>query len=139
MAKSKKATKVEDTLPLFTETTTAPAVAEKEKSVTLIKEVGEGTVGIELDETNQYTDMFVQYFSSLRESPVNKNTIYGESLQHLVAQLEFLARMAGTLGFVDKTLGAEMSPEDTKLYSNIEQSVEIVTDTIIEKFKPIPR
>lgn len=138
MAKSRKS-KVDDTPSLFTETAVATAATAEPKPVTLIKEAGEGTVGIELDETNQYTDMFVEYFSSLREHSVDKNKIYGESLEHLVAQLEFLARMAGTLGFVDKSLGAEMSPEDTKLYRNIEQSVQTVTETIVEKFKPIPR
>lgn len=121
------------------ETVSEAPVAVEEKSVTLIKEVGEGTIGVELDHSNEHTSMFVDYFSSLRDHSVDRSKIYGESLEHLVAQLEFLARMAGTLGFVDKTLGAEMNPEDSKLYANIEKSVVTVAEVIVEKFRPIPR
>jgi hypothetical protein len=118
---------------------TETPVQEETTSVTLIKEVGEGTIGVELDDSNQHTPMFVDYFSSLRDHSVDRSKIYGESLEHLVAQLEFLARMAGTLGFVDKTLGAEMNPADSKLYQNIEESVVTLTEVIVEKFRPIPR
>jgi hypothetical protein len=121
------------------ESNTETPAQEPSTSVTLIPEAGEGTIGVQLDETNEHTNMFLVYFSSLRESPVNRDAIYGETLERLIAQLEFVARMAGTLGFVDKSLGAEMSPEDTKLYSNIEQSVQIISDVIVEKFRPRPR
>jgi hypothetical protein len=129
MAKSKKS-KSENS---------AIAVAEKEKSVTLIKEAGEGTLGVELDKTDEHTCMFVNYFSSLREGPVDRDAIYGETLKHLLAQYEFISRMSGTLGFVADSLEGQMSAEDLKLYNHIEQSVRIISDVILEKFSPKPR
>ena len=119
--------------------TETPVEATEDTSVTLIKEAGEGTIGVQLDETNEHTDMFLAYFSALREGPVNRDAIYGESLERFVAQLVFVARMAGTLDFVKNSLGAQMSESDAKLLNHVEQSVEIISDVIVEKFRPRPR
>jgi hypothetical protein len=116
---------------------TAPA--SDRKTVTIFKGSDGDAVEFQLDETNEDTDMLVKYFSSLREAEINKNDIYGETLKNLVAQLVFLCRMSGAMGVLHQTLGETMSSQDIMLYRNVDRSSETIAETIIEKFKPIPR
>jgi len=93
-------------------------------------------IGIHLSDTDENTKMLMQHFSDLRTNPVSKGTIYPESLDNLIIQLEFLARLAGALDFVKKTLEANMPAGDVQLLENIEKSVITVGEVIKEKFTP---
>lgn len=96
-------------------------------------------VAIELDKSDKHGEMLSKYFAELRKAPVDAKAIYGESLQNFVIQLEFLSNLSGALTFVSKSLGVDMPPGDAKLLANIDESVNIVMDTICEKFGPRPR
>jgi len=80
-----------------------------------------------------------EYFSNLCNEPVEKSTIYGETLEHLIIQLEFLSRISGALDFVKRTLGENMPERDATTLVHTNTSVQIVMDTINEKFGPRPR
>lgn len=103
--------------------------------VVLVSSDGEG-IGIHLSDADEHTPMLMQHFSELRKEPVRSSAIYGESLEHLLIQLEFLARLAGALDFVKKSLEANMPEGDAQLLENIEKSVIVVQDVIKEKFSP---
>lgn len=110
--------------------------AEKKDESVLLVEGGENAIGIHLSDSNEHTEMLSKYFADLRKAPVDSTKIYGETLQHLIIQLEFLSRLAGALDFVSRTLEAQMPAGDAKLLAHIEESVEIVENVISEKFTP---
>lgn len=109
-----------------------------EETIVLV-EGGEDAIGIHLSDTNEHTAMLAKYFSALRDGPIEKNEIYGETLSNLIIQLEFLSRLAGALDFVKRTLEAKMPARDGKMLDNIELSVQILMDVLNEKFGPRPR
>ena len=81
-------------------------------------------------------------FLNLANTRVEKGSIYGQTLSQFVAQLSILSQILGSVDVLEMALeGSEHKPteEDKRVHANLQHSIDLVAEVILEKFSPRPR
>jgi hypothetical protein len=82
-------------------------------------------------------------YKNLSKAPVDKAEIYGQTLEDLLTQYSIVNQLFGSVDLLRVALerddNSKVSSEDQEVLSNIQRTIDILHEVIVEKFAPRPR
>lgn len=83
------------------------------------------------------------HYTEISKRPVCRAAIYGQTLEQLVHQLSIMSQILGSIELlriaVYEKNDKPVSAEDELALQNVNETVAILRDVIVEKFAPKPR
>lgn len=82
-------------------------------------------------------------YKNLSKAPVDRAEIYGQTLDNLLAQYSIVSQVLGSVDLLRVALEEEdkskVSAEDQQVLSNLQSTIDVLHEVIVEKFAPKPR
>lgn len=82
-------------------------------------------------------------YKNLSKAPVDKAEIYGQTLDNLLAQYSIVSQLLGSVDLLRAALDGDdeckASTEDQQILSNLQSTIDVLHEVIVEKFAPKPR